>query len=254
MLTQLTIFLYIVIFLYGIVIGSFLNVLIFRIPKKENIVQSSHCMNCGRKLGWRDMVPVFSYIILRGRCRQCGARISIQYPLIEALNGVLYVVVFMAGGFTFSSVLYCLMTSALIVIAVIDERTYQIPVSQNLFLGLLGIIMTVYDFRHILSHIIGAVIVSLFLYGLYYFSSGKAIGGGDIKLMAYAGLLLGAKNIIFAFIFACILGSVIHTIRMKVKKRNNLLALGPYLSAGIFIAALWGSRFWTWYLGMMGIY
>ena len=223
MLTQLTIFLYIVIFLYGIVIGSFLNVLIFRIPKKENIVQSSHCMNCGRKLGWRDMVPVFSYIILRGRCRQCGARISIQYPLIEALNGVLYVVVFMA-------------------------------VSQNLFLGLLGIIMTVYDFRHILSHIIGAVIVSLFLYGLYYFSSGKAIGGGDIKLMAYAGLLLGAKNIIFAFILACILGSVIHTIRMKVSKRNNLLALGPYLSAGIFIAALWGSRFWTWYLGMMGIY
>jgi leader peptidase (prepilin peptidase)/N-methyltransferase len=253
MLTQLTIFLYIVAFLYGIVIGSFLNVLIFRIPKKENIVQSSHCMNCGRKLGWRDMVPVFSYIILRGRCRQCGARISIQYPLIEALNGVLYVVVFMAGGFTFSSVLYCLMTSALIVIAVIDERTYQIPVSQNLFLGLLGIIMTVYDFRHILSHIIGAVIVSLFLYGLYYFSSGKAIGGGDIKLMAYAGLLLGAKNIL-AFILACILGSVIHTIRMKVSKRNNLLALGPYLSAGIFIAALWGSRFWTWYLGMMGIY
>ena len=238
MLTQLTIFLYIVIFLYGIVIGSFLNVLIFRIPKKENIVQSSHCMNCGRKLGWRDMVPVFSYIILRGRCRQCGARISIQYPLIEALNGVLY----------------CLMTSALIVIAVIDERTYQIPVSQNLFLGLLGILMTVYDFRHILSHIIGAVVVSLFLYGLYYFSSGKAIGGGDIKLMAYAGLLLGAKNIIFAFILACILGSVIHTIRMKVSKRNNLLALGPYLSAGIFIAALWGSRFWTWYLGMMGIY
>ena len=223
-------------------------------PKKENIVQSSHCMNCGRKLGWRDMVPVFSYLFLRGRCRQCGARISIQYPLIEALNGVLYVVVFMAGGFTFSSVLYCLMTSALIVIAVIDERTYQIPVSQNLFLGLLGIIMTVYDFRHILSHIIGAVIVSLFLYGLYYFSSGKAIGGGDIKLMAYAGLLLGAKNIIFAFILACILGSVIHTIRMKVSKRNNLLALGPYLSAGIFIAALWGSRFWTWYLGMMGIY
>ena len=238
MLTQLTIFLYIVAFLYGIVIGSFLNVLIFRIPKKENIVQSSHCMSCGHKLGWRDMVPVFSYLFLRGRCRQCGARISIQYPLIEALNGVLY----------------CLMTSALIVIAVIDERTYQIPVSQNLFLGLLGIIMTVYDFRHILSHIIGAVIVSLFLYGLYYFSSGKAIGGGDIKLMAYAGLLLGAKNIIFAFILACILGSVIHTIRMKVSKRNNLLALGPYLSAGIFIAALWGSRFWTWYLGMMGIY
>lgn len=254
MLTQLTILLYIIIFLYGIVIGSFLNVCIFRIPKKENLVQSSHCMSCGRKLGWRDMVPVFSYIFLRGRCRQCGAKISPQYPLIEALNGVLYVIVFMANGFTFTSVLYCLMTSALIVITVIDERTFQIPISSNLFLGLLGIIMTVYDYRHILSHIIGAVCVSLFLYALYYFSSGKAIGGGDIKLMAYAGLLLGAKNILLAFILACVLGSVIHTIRMKVSKRNNLLAMGPYLSAGIFIAALWGNRFWAWYLGMMGIY
>ena len=254
MLTQLTILIYIIIFLYGIVIGSFLNVCIFRIPKKENIVRSSHCMSCGRKLGWRDMVPVFSYIMLRGRCRQCGAKISIQYPLIEALNGVLYVIVFMANGFTFSSVLYCLMTSALIVIAGIDERTYQIPASQNLFLGLLGILMTVYDFRLILSHIIGAVVVSLILYGLYYFSSGKAIGGGDIKLMAYAGLLLGARNILLAFVLACILGSVIHSIRMKVSKKNNLLAMGPYLSAGIFIAALWGNRFWTWYLGMMGIY
>lgn len=254
MQTKLMILLYTIIFLYGIVIGSFLNVCIFRIPKKENIVQSSHCMNCGHKLGWRDMVPVFSYIFLRGRCRQCGAKISIQYPLIEALNGVLYVIVFMANGFTFSSVLYCLMTSALIVITVIDERTFQIPVSSNLFLGVLGIVMTVYDYRHILSHIIGAVCVSLFLYALYYFSSGKAIGGGDIKLMAYAGLLLGAKNILLAFVLACILGSVIHTIRMKVSKRNNLLAMGPYLSAGIFIAALWGNRFWTWYLGMMGIY
>ena len=142
----------------------------------------------------------------------------------------------------------------LIVIAVIDERTYQIPVSQNLFLGLLGIIMTVYDFRHILSISSGQSLSACFCMACIIFSSGKAIGGGDIKLMAYAGLLLGAKNIILAFILACILGSVIHTIRMKVSKRNNLLALGPYLSAGIFIAALWGSRFWTWYLGMMGIY
>ena len=196
MLTQLTIFIYTIVFLYGIVIGSFLNVCIFRIPKKENIVQS----------------------------------------------------------FTFSSVLYFLMTSALIVITVIDERTFQIPVTFNLFIGLLGIIMTIYDYRHIVSHLIGAVCVSLFLYGLYYFSSGKAIGGGDIKLMAYAGLLLGAKNILLAFVLACILGSVIHSIRMKVSKKNNLLAMGPYLSAGIFIAALWGDRFWTWYLGMMGIY
>lgn len=253
MLTQLTILIYFIILAYGLVIGSFLNVCIYRIPKKENIAKSSHCMTCGRKLGWRDMVPVFSYIILRGRCRQCGAKISIQYPLIETLNGILYVIVFMANGFTFSSIIYCLMASALIVIAVVDERTYKIPISFNLFLILLGIIMTVSDYRHILSHLIGMVCVSLFLYGLYYFSSGKAIGGGDIKMMIGAGLILGWKNIILAFILACILGSVIHSIRMKISNKKNLLALGPYLSAGVFIAALWGDRFWSWYLSCMGL-
>lgn len=253
MLTQITIMLYLIVLAYGLVIGSFLNVCIYRIPKRENIAKSSHCMSCGRKLGWRDMVPVFSYIILRGRCRQCGAKISIQYPLIEALNGVLYVVVFMANGFTFSSVLYCLMTSALIVITIVDERTYKIPISFNLFLLLIGMIMTVYDFRHIISHVVGFFCVSLFLYGLYYFSSGQAIGGGDIKMMAATGLILGWKNIILAFVLACILGSVIHSIRMKVSKRNNLLAMGPYLSAGVFIAALWGNHFWSWYLSCMGL-
>lgn len=251
MLVQLTILLYIIIFLYGIVIGSFLNVCIYRIPGKENIVSRSHCMSCGRKLHWYDMVPIFSYVFLKGRCRQCGAKISIQYPLIEALNGVLYVIVFMANGFSFSSVLYCLMTSALIVITVVDERTYQIPVTFNLFLGLIGIIMTVYDWRHIISHLVGMLCVSLFLYALYYFSSGKAIGGGDIKLMAVAGLILGWKNIILAFVLGCILGSVIHTIRMKMSKKNNMLAMGPYLSAGVFIAALWGDRFWSWYMSCM---
>lgn len=251
MLVQLTILLYIIIFLYGIVIGSFLNVCIYRIPGKENIVSRSHCMSCGRKLHWYDMVPIFSYVFLKGRCRQCGAKISIQYPLIEALNGVLYVIVFMANGFSFSSVLYCLMTSALIVITVVDERTYQIPVTFNLFLGLIGIMMTVYDWRHIISHLVGMLCVSLFLYALYYFSSGKAIGGGDIKLMAVAGLILGWKNIILAFILGCILGSVIHTIRMKMSKKNNMLAMGPYLSAGVFIAALWGDCFWSWYMSCM---
>ena len=250
MLTQLTIFLYIVIFLYGIVIGSFLNVLIFRIPKKENIVQSSHCMSCGRKLGWRDMVPVFSYIMLRGRCRQCGAKISIQYPLIEALNGVLYVIVFMANGFTFSSVLYCLMTSALIVITVIDERTFRIPVSQNLFLGLLGIIMTVYDYRHIVSHLIGAFCVSLFLYGLYYFSSGKAIGGGDIKLMFAAGFLLGWKATVVGFFIGLILGGIYGVICLVRRShgKNDHFAFGPFLSVGLAIALFCGNIIMNHYI------
>lgn len=119
-----TILLYIVIFLYGIVIGSFLNVLIYRIPKKENIVTTrSHCMNCGYQLRWYDLVPLFSYLALGGRCRKCKAHISVQYPVIEALNGVLYLLVFWKYGMSVDSLVYCLLFSALLALSVIDFRT-----------------------------------------------------------------------------------------------------------------------------------
>ena len=128
-----TILLYIVIFLYGIVIGSFLNVLIYRIPKKENIVTTrSHCMNCGYQLRWYDLVPLFSYLALGGRCRKCKAHISAQYPIIEALNGVLYLLVFWKYGMSVDSLVYCLLFSALLALSVIDFRTYEIPVGFNI--------------------------------------------------------------------------------------------------------------------------
>lgn len=247
----ITIFLYIIIFLYGIVIGSFLNVCIYRIPKKESILPRSHCMGCGSVLRWYDMFPVFSYIILRGRCRNCGAKISIQYPLVEALNGVLYVIVFMANGINLCSVLYCFMTSALIVISVIDERTFEIPVSLNCFLAVLGVLMCLLDTEQLKGHLIGAVCVSLFLYLLYVLSGGRAIGGGDVKLMAAAGLILGWKLSILAFLLACVLGAVIHLLRMKLSSAEHMLAMGPYLSAGIFLAALWGNRIIDWYFGYL---
>lgn len=247
---QITILLYIVIFLYGIVIGSFLNVCIYRIPEKESIMPHSHCMNCGVRLHWYDMFPVFSYIILRGRCRNCGAKISKQYPFIEALNGILYVIVFMANGININSVLYCLMTSVLIVLTMIDERTFEIPLCLNITLAVIGVLMCMADRENIVSHLIGAVCVSLILFIIWFLSSGKAIGGGDVKLMVSAGLILGWKLAITAFIIACVLGSVLHLIRMKVSKAEHMLAMGPYLSMGIFIAALWGNKMVDWYLSL----
>lgn len=116
---------YTLVVLYGLVIGSFLNVLILRIPAGEDFVQTrSHCVKCGYQLTWFDMIPVFSYLALRGRCRKCGEKISPQYPIIEALNAVLYLIVFLCNGINFLSVIYCLVTSALIVISVIDERNH----------------------------------------------------------------------------------------------------------------------------------
>lgn len=241
---------YILIFLLGIEIGSFLNVCIYRIPKHEDIVKTrSHCMTCGYQLKWYDMFPVFSYLFLRGRCRKCSAKLSIQYPLIEMLNGIAYLLVVFVNGVNVESLLYCLLTSALLVLSVIDFRTYEIPFGINLFILTLGLIRVVTDYHNFLTYLIGSLTVSVVLAVLYYASKGRAIGGGDVKLMAVCGLLLGWKLIVLAFLLGCVLGAVIHVIRMKVSGEDHVLAMGPYLSMGVFIAALWGNQMLTWYLG-----
>lgn len=247
-MTQL---LYITIFLYGIIIGSFLNVCIYRIPLKENITTTrSHCMNCGYLLKWYDLFPLFSYLLLKGRCRNCKEKISIQYPLIELVNGILYLWIFFVNGFNTVSMIYCLLASALLALSMIDIRTYEIPFGINVFIGILGIIRVLQDYQNWLTYIIGFCSVSLFLLFLYEISDGRAIGGGDIKLMAAAGLVLGWKSIILAFFGACILGSVIHIIRMKISKEEHILAFGPYLSMGIFLTMLYGESFLTWYINI----
>lgn len=251
MLMLATILLYSIIFLYGIVIGSFLNVCILRIPAGESLIPGSHCVSCGHRLRWYDLFPLFSYLLLKGRCRYCGARISAQYPLIEGVNGLLYVIIFMVNGVGFTSILYCLMTSALLVISVVDWRTYEIPLPCSLFVLGLGVIACVLDISRLAEHLIGLVAVSAALYLLYLLSGGRAIGGGDVKLMGAAGLLLGAKLIVLAFFMGCVLGSVIHLLRMKLSGSGHVLAMGPYLSAGIFISALWGNQMTSWYLGLL---
>lgn len=245
---------YIIIFLYGIIIGSFLNVCIYRIPLGESIAKErSHCMSCGYQLQWYDLVPLFSWLMLRGRCRKCKASISPQYPIIEAVNGGLYMLIFALNGMNYSSVVYCLMTSALLALSVIDFRTYEIPFGFNVFLGALGLIRLMIDLPNWQDYVIGFFAVSVFLEILLVASKGRAIGGGDVKLMAACGLLLGWKLIILAFVVGCILGSVIHIIRMKVSQAEHMLAMGPYLSAGIFISALWGNAMIGWYLGLLGL-
>ena len=255
----LTIAFYTTVFVFGIVIGSFLNVLIYRIPRHENIaVVRSHCMQCGYQLKWYDLFPIFSYLFLRGKCRKCKAKISVQYPLVEALNGILYVVVFVfmyqqTTDSLLCCVLYCMLGSALLALSVIDFRTYEIPVGFNLFIGLLGVARIVTDYENWLQYVIGGVSVSLFLLLLFVLSNGRAIGGGDVKLMAACGLLLGWKSIILAFCIGCLLGGIIHPIRMKIAGEGRVLAMGPYLSIGVMIAALFGSQLINQYLEICGL-
>ena len=254
MLLLLELIPYVTIFLFGIVVGSFLNVCIYRLPEGESIVKvPSHCMSCGAKLRWFDLIPLFSWLFLRGRCRQCKAVISVQYPVVEAVNGILWVAVFLVNGMNGMSVLYSLMASALLTLSVIDWRTFEIPFGINVFLFVLGIAMIILDRGNLVEHLIGMICVSGLLGILYLLTGGRAIGGGDIKLMFACGLILGWKLILLAFFLGCIIGSVVHIIRMSVKKAGRMLAMGPYLSAGILLAALWGNAWISWYLSLLGL-
>lgn len=240
---------YIFVFLFGIMVGSFLNVCIYRLPKHESIVVvPSHCMSCGKKLHWYELFPLFSWLALRGKCLGCKAPISAQYPLIEALNGVLWVSVVLVKGLTLDAILCQLMISALLVIALIDARTKEIPVSLNIFIGILGAARLALQYTEWLDRVLGfGVLGGLFLF-IILVSGGRALGGGDMKLMFAVGLFLGLKAGAFGLMAACILGSVIHLILMAAKKVGRELAFGPYLSLGFALAALWGQDIAEWYL------
>lgn len=236
-------------FIYGVLIGSFLNVCIYRIPKGESIVVNrSHCMSCGKQIKWYDLVPVVSYLVLKGKCRYCKAKLSIQYPLVEFFNGLGYAIIVIANGMNIESILYCLCSSALLALSIIDWRTFEIPVAFNIFIGILGVIRLLTDLKHWYVYAIGFVAVSGFLYLIFLITKGRGIGGGDIKLMAAAGLLVGWKNIILALGLGCVLGSIIHIILMKIQNKDRVLAFGPYLSLGIYISMVCGNQIIEWYL------
>lgn len=247
-------FMVIFIFLFGLCVGSFLNVVVYRVPKGESIVTGpSHCMTCGHRLAWYELIPVLSYVVQGGKCRQCGTPLSPQYPLVEAANGLAWIGIFLIKGFTFDTLIGFGLFSCLLALSIIDARTLEIPAGLNIFLACLGVFRIVTDLSHWYLYLIGGAAISVPLMIILLVTGGAGIGGGDVKLMAAAGLVLGWKGIIFAFFLACVLGAVIHLVRMKFFHAGRQLAMGPYLSAGILIAFLWGSDIISWYLGTMGL-
>lgn len=248
---SLTALMYILTFLFGIAVGSFMNVCILRIPAHESIVTGpSHCPRCGKKLKWYELIPIFSFLALRGRCSNCKLPISAQYPIIEAVNGILWLLIFYVLGFSPYAVLACLMVSALFVLSVIDVRTREIPQGINVFILVLAITAALIDRQNFTSHIIGFFSISVPLYLILIITRGKGIGGGDIKLMAVCGLFLGWKLVVLAFFIGCLAASIIHLFLMAAKKADRSLSFGPYLSAGIFLALLWGNLIIDCYLSL----
>lgn len=243
----------VIVALMGIVFGSFLNVLIYRIPKGEEFVKtSSHCMKCGHKLAWYDNIPLFSWLTLGGKCRYCKEKISAQYPIIEATNGILWVAIVLLLGLSIHSIALCFITSGLLALSVIDWRTYEIANGFHVYIGVFAAINLLFDYPNWLSYVIGFFAVSLLLLAIYLVSGGRAIGGGDVKLMAACGLFLGWKNVLLSLAIGCIVGSIVHILRMKLSGANKVLAMGPYLSIGVLVSALFGNQIIAWYIGLLG--
>lgn len=240
--------------LLGLCVGSFCNVLIFRLPKGEEFVKTpSHCMACGHRLRWFELVPVVSWLAQGGKCRSCGVKLSAQYPIVEALNGGAWLLAaWLFRGDAVRAVLYSALFSLLTVMAVIDWRTFEIPNGLNLAIFLLGVVQLVADRRNWALYLIGMCSVSLLFLLLWFITHGNGLGMGDVKLMAAAGLLLGWPRILLAMILGSVSGAIIHTIRMR-RGAGRKLAFGPYLSAGIWVAALFGKRLIGAYLGLFGL-
>jgi len=242
---------HLLIFLAGLAAGSFANVCILRIPRGESLVSGpSHCVHCGRKLRWFELFPLLSFLALRGRCVSCKEKISAQYPLVEGACGLFWLLAFLVLGFSWQTLLVCLLGSALLVLSVIDARTREIPPGLTWFILALGLAAAALDYRNLPAHVIGFFAVSLPLYLLYAATKGRGIGGGDIKLMAVCGLFSGWRHILLAFFLACLIASLVHLSRMAMKQAGRSLAFGPYLALGVLLSLLWGEAAIRWYVGL----
>ena len=255
---------YILIFAFGIVIGSFLNVCIYRIPQHETVVtERSHCMRCGYQLAWYDMVPVFSWLFLRGRCRHCGAHIPARYLLVELLGGVLalgctwrygaaYALPGGLFGMSWAALLALAVCGILLSVSLIDAETQTIPDRLNLALAVCGAVSVLLSPADWLPHVIGALCVSVPMFLLCLVIDG-AFGGGDIKLMAAAGLFLGWQNTLLAMFFGIVFGGMygIYLLAAKKAGKKDHFAFGPFLCVGIVIAMLFGGPVLEWYCAFL---
>lgn len=250
-----------VVFIYGICIGSFLNVVIIRVPRGESLIKrSSHCMTCGAKIRIIDLIPVFSWLFLKGKCHSCGEKISPRYPIVEALNGILYVVDLLIFGVNVNCVIMMLFTSLLICIGFIDWDTMDMYIPMLLLIAVLSIPSHFLTYIPLKERIIGIFVISIpFLLigeisGAYIKKkTGEKVRGielGDTILMACAGALIGWKAMIPSAFIGIILAAIFGLIIKKVTGKSKF-AFGPYLCMGLWIGAMFGEEITMWYIKML---
>lgn len=245
------VFWYSYIFLIGSIVGSFLNVCICRIPQKESVVTGrSHCPACGHVLSFLEMVPIFGYVFLHGKCRCCKAPISIQYPLIEGTNALLWLLFVLRYGFSARALCAAVFASVLLVTAGIDMHTMEIPDVLHLFVLAAAILQLLFVPSLLSESLPGFFILSVPMLLLALLTNG--FGGGDIKLCAVCGLFLGWRLSLAGFFFACILATAAGLFLLVRRKITSKTAFpfGPFLASGFLLAALCGEPLLTAYLNL----
>ena len=245
---------------FGMLVGSFLNVCICRMPKDESVVSPpSHCPHCSCHIKWYDNIPLFSYLMLRGKCRGCGAHISLQYPLVELLNGVLTLFLFLRFGPTLAFATLFILCSSLVVVTFIDIEHQIIPDEISLSGIVLGFVLSFFLKGHgwlnsLLGILLGGGGLLLVAYGYQLMTGKEGMGGGDIKLLAMMGAFLGWKSILFIIFASSLVGSVVGVSIMLLQKKDGKLAIpfGPYLAFGAVLYIFYGQSLIRWYFNLGG--
>jgi len=254
----LQIYFSIVSFIFGAVVGSFLNVCICRMPKDESVVSPpSHCPLCDYRIRWYDNIPLLSYLLLRGTCRGCGAHISLQYPLVELLNGLLTLALFIRFGPSLTFLCLFLFCSALVVITFIDLEHQIIPDEISLPGIVIGFLCSfILPWQTWLNSLLGIVLgggsLLLVAYAYQWLTGKEGMGGGDIKLLAMMGAFLGWKSVLFIIFASSLIGSAVGITMMLVQKKDSKLAIpfGPYLAFAAVLYIFYGRQLIHWYLNL----
>lgn len=254
-------------FIFGIIMGSFYNVVIYRVPEKKSIIKHrSSCGACGATLKSADLIPLFSYIFLKGKCRYCKQRISLQYPIVELITGLLFALLYLKFSFTIEFLFSAYMVSIFIIVFFIDLKHMIIP--NGLVIAALIGSLTLFVVRFFYmdsimgdapwySPLLGMAVPSVFLLLValigYVAYKGEAMGMGDIKICLPIGLFLGLKLSVLALFLSILIGGIsgLFLIVTGLKGRKSQIPFGPFIVIGTVISLFYGNEIMTWYIRLI---
>lgn len=243
-------------FLLGLIVGSFLNVVIYRLPAGQSVVAPrSRCASCGKVLTAWELLPVVSFFLQRGRCRACRVRLSWRYPLVEGLTGVVFWLLGRRVALDGALVPFLVLAALLIAVTFIDFDHFYIPdvllgIGVAAWLGLRAFIPFIEVSRALLGLALGFAVMLV----IYLLARG-GMGFGDVKLTALLGLYLGPAPVLLTLLLAFVIGAAagILLMALKLKGRKDMLPFGPFLALGAFFTMLWGPAIILWYTQMIGL-